>query len=95
MDTMQPSALSSLPSSTQSRLRSTQILTSLPQLVSELVQNAIDACARNVEVSIDAEEWECWVRDDGNGISKEGLAVLARGSGGGRYGWYQTLREDF
>ncbi|KAI0660771.1 hypothetical protein C8Q70DRAFT_972342 [Cubamyces menziesii] len=86
MDTMQPSALSSLPSSTQSRLRSTQILTSLPQLVSELVQNAIDACARNVEVSIDAEEWECWVRDDGNGISKEGLAVLARGSGGGRYG---------
>ncbi|KAH9899633.1 hypothetical protein C8Q73DRAFT_329317 [Cubamyces lactineus] len=86
MDTVKPSALSSLPSSTQSRLRSTQILTSLPQLVSELVQNAIDAGARNIEVSIDAEEWECWVRDDGTGISKEGLAVLAHGPGGGRYG---------
>ncbi|KAI0331238.1 hypothetical protein GY45DRAFT_1322484 [Cubamyces sp. BRFM 1775] len=86
MDTVKPAALSSLPSATQSRLRSTQILTSLPQLVSELVQNAIDAGARNIEVSIDAEEWECWVRDDGTGISKEGLAVLAHGPGGGRYG---------
>ncbi|OSD04616.1 hypothetical protein PYCCODRAFT_1386837 [Trametes coccinea BRFM310] len=78
--------ITSLPSSTQSRLRSTQILTSLPQLVSELVQNSLDAGARNVEISLDAAEWECWVRDDGAGISKEGLSILSQGSERGRYG---------
>ncbi|KAI0751023.1 hypothetical protein C8Q80DRAFT_1099789 [Daedaleopsis nitida] len=78
--------IASLSASTKSKLRSTQILTSLPQLVSELVQNSLDADARHIEVSIDPEEWECWVRDDGVGISRDSLAVLARGSEAGRYG---------
>ncbi|KAI0638404.1 hypothetical protein C8Q77DRAFT_1276186 [Trametes polyzona] len=75
-----------LPSSTQSRLRSTQILTSLPQLVSELIQNALDAGARTVDVSLDPEEWECSVRDDGHGIPRDGLAILTGGPQDGRYG---------
>ncbi|KAI9068501.1 hypothetical protein FKP32DRAFT_1561492 [Trametes sanguinea] len=79
-------SLTCLPTFTQSRLRSTQILTSLPQLVSELVQNSLDAGAQNVEISLDAAEWECWVRDDGVGISKEGLSILSQGSEIGRYG---------
>ena len=75
-----------LPPSTKSKLRSTQILTSLPQLVSELLQNSLDAGARHIDISIDPEEWECWVRDDGIGISRDGLALLTGGSEAGRYG---------
>lgn len=78
--------IASLPSSTQSQLRSTQILTSLPQLISELVQNSLDAGAHNIDVAVDPEEWECTVRDDGAGISRDGLDILARGSQDGRYG---------
>lgn len=75
-----------LPSSTRSKLRSTQILTSLTQIISELVQNSLDAGARQVDIGIDCEEWSCWVRDDGIGIDRDGLALLADGSDSGRYG---------
>ncbi|KAH9948429.1 hypothetical protein B0H21DRAFT_244966 [Amylocystis lapponica] len=78
--------ISALPGATQSRLRSTQILTSLSQVISELVQNALDAGARQVDIGVDCEEWTCWVRDDGAGIPRDGLALLARGSEAGRYG---------
>ncbi|RDX53868.1 hypothetical protein OH76DRAFT_1462114 [Lentinus brumalis] len=82
----QSAYIAPLPSSTRSKLRSTQILTSLPQLVSELVQNSLDAGARTIDVSLDPEEWECWVRDDGAGIPRDGLALLAGGAETGRYG---------
>ena len=85
MSNAEPS-LGHLPSSTKAKLRSTQILTSLPQLVSELVQNSLDANARSVDVTVDPEEWECCVRDDGDGITRDGLAVLAGGSVVARYG---------
>ncbi len=78
--------IKSLPSSTKSKLRSAQILTSLPQVVSELVQNSLDSGARNVEVSVDPGDWECCVRDDGSGISRDGLELLAGGPEKGRYG---------
>ncbi|OCH95920.1 hypothetical protein OBBRIDRAFT_766580 [Obba rivulosa] len=74
-----------LPPATQSKLRSTQILTSLPQIISELVQNSLDAGARHVDVGVDCEEWGCWIRDDGTGISRDGLAALEAGPDGGRY----------
>jgi DNA mismatch repair protein MLH3 len=70
---------------TKAKLRSTQILTSLPQLVSELVQNSLDANASHIEVGIDPSEWECWVRDDGQGMSVEGMEVLTKGHDKGRY----------
>ncbi|KAK0243083.1 hypothetical protein EDD85DRAFT_919109 [Armillaria nabsnona] len=65
-----------LPASTQSRIRSTQILTSLPQIVSELMQNSLDAGARHVDVGVDCEGWTCWVRDDGTGMGKDALAGI-------------------
>jgi DNA mismatch repair protein MLH3 len=71
---------------TRVRLRSTQILTSLPQIVSELVQNSLDASATRVEIGVDCEEWMCWVKDNGSGIPKDGLELLGRGSEEGRYG---------
>ena len=86
MNAAQERTIRSLAPTTQAKLRSTQIVTSLPQLVSELVQNSLDAGARSIEVSIDPEEWECWVRDDGLGLSRDGLALLAAGPESSRYG---------
>ena len=71
--------------STQTKLRSTQILTSLPQFVSELIQNSLDANASQIHVGLDCKEWTCWVQDDGFGISKEDLESLGQGDDGGRY----------
>lgn len=78
-----------LPPPVQARLRSTQILTSLPQIVSELVQNALDANASTIDIGLDCGEWTVWVRDDGAGISKDGLESLAEE--GSRYSACYTL----
>ncbi|KAI4522384.1 hypothetical protein K525DRAFT_238039 [Schizophyllum commune Loenen D] len=77
--------LERLSEATKTRLRSTQILTSLPQLVSELVQNSLDAGARHVDVGVNCEEYGCWVRDDGCGMGRQDLDALAVGGGGERY----------
>lgn len=71
--------------STQAKLRSTQILTSLPQIVSELIQNSLDANPSQIHVGLDCKEWMCWIQDDGHGISKDDLEKLGQGEDGGRY----------
>ncbi|KAM6496087.1 hypothetical protein JOM56_008793 [Amanita muscaria] len=78
-------SIKQLPPPTQTRLRSTQILTSLTQIVSELLQNSLDANPQRVDVGVDCEEWECWVTDDGVGISREPLSVIGQGQDVGRY----------
>lgn len=80
-----PEALQTLAEPVRTRLRSSQILTSLPQVVSELVQNALDASASHIDVGVDCQEWECWVKDDGHGISKSGLELLSKSYEAGRY----------
>lgn len=76
-------SLTRLPAPTQSKLRSTQILTSLSQIISELVQNALDAQACQIDIGVDCDEWSCWVRDDGIGMSKDDLTAF---QDAGRYG---------
>lgn len=83
------STIIQLPLSTQSQLRSTQILTSLTQVLSELIQNSLDAKATQIEVGVDCEGWECWVRDNGVGIKKDDLSLLAKV---GRYGMFTLTR---
>jgi DNA mismatch repair protein MLH3 len=78
--------LHQLPAPTRSKLRSTQILTSLPQVVSELLQNSLDANASHIEVGVDCENWSCWVKDDGEGISRDSLQHLTKSSDERRYG---------
>lgn len=78
--------IQALPPATRAQIRSTQTLTSLPQLVSELLQNALDAGARQVNVGVDRDDWSCWVTDNGHGMSKEDMSLLAQGSEEGRYG---------
>lgn len=38
-----------------------------------------------MDVGVDCEEWACWVRDDGVGISQDALDVIGGGSDSGRY----------
>ena len=80
-----PHQMHQLPPSTQSKIRSTQILTSLPQIISELVQNSLDAGASHINVGIDCEDWACWVRDDGRGIARDDFDALAGGGQAARY----------
>jgi DNA mismatch repair protein MLH3 len=83
--------------STRAKLRSTQILTSLPQIVSELIQNSLDANPSQIHIGLDCKEWTCWVQDDGHGISKEDLEKLGQGQDGGRYsklGYMLNSLED-
>lgn len=79
-------SIDKLDAATRAKIRSTQILTSLPQLVSELVQNSLDAGATLIDIGVNCDEWLCWVRDNGCGISKEGLSMLSKDSGESRYG---------
>ncbi|KIJ69942.1 hypothetical protein HYDPIDRAFT_23098 [Hydnomerulius pinastri MD-312] len=78
-------SLKQLSLETRAKLRSTQILTSLPQLISELVQNSIDSGASQIDIGVDCGEWSCWVMDDGTGFTKEGLAKIGQGLESGRY----------
>lgn len=87
-------AIIDLGAHTKAKLRSTQILTSLPQLVSELVQNSLDAGASHIEVGIDPAEWECWVRDNGTGMSAEGMEMLTKGHDEGRYSVLQNITRE-
>jgi DNA mismatch repair protein MLH3 len=74
-----------LPEPVRTRLRSTQLLTSLPHVVSELIQNSLDASASHIDIGVDCQEWECWVKDDGHGITKNDLGALSKSGEAGRY----------
>ncbi|KAG8890486.1 DNA mismatch repair protein [Tulasnella sp. 332] len=66
----------------QSQLRSSVILTNLAQIVSELVQNALDAQAKQIDIGVDPTDWSCWVRDSGNGMSRSDIKHLGTGTMG-------------
>ncbi|KAG9218816.1 hypothetical protein CCMSSC00406_0001070 [Pleurotus cornucopiae] len=87
-------SIEQLSAETRARLRSTQILTSLPQVVSELLQNSLDAGARQIAIGVNCDEWSCWVTDDGSGIGKDGLAALGKGSEHGRYNTSKVYSMD-
>lgn len=72
-----PEEIAPLPQRTRSILRSTVILTSLVQVVSELIQNSLDANARSIQVGVDCDDWSCWVQDDGMGFTIDNLELLA------------------
>lgn len=57
-----------LPAETQSQIRSSVHITSLGEVVSGLVKNAIDADATCVTVRLDLRRGSCAVVDNGHGI---------------------------
>lgn len=84
-----------LPESVALRLRSTLVVTSLSDAVFQLVQNSLDADARNIRVQANLARNSCVVEDDGVGIlpvdmgmvgQMYGQSPVARGGGGGETG---------
>ncbi len=49
-------------------IKSSTAITSLPQVVLGLLENALDAGAGNIQISIDVRRGDCKVEDDGDGI---------------------------
>lgn len=70
-----------LETTTVSQIRSTIHITSLSDVLSELIQNALDASASRIECSINLERWGVTVGDNGVGMDKKAVEVV-----GGRYG---------
>lgn len=93
--------LTSLSKPTRATLRSSVIIPTLPSVLSELVQNSLDAGATKIEIWIDPSKAGQSIRieDDGCGIDADGLSKLGRrgrssmggswqgGGGNGGYGF--------
>lgn len=67
-----------LPQDTKDQLRSTFLIQTLPSCIVELVQNALDAQARNIEVAVSLANWECRVTDNGIGIEPSSLELIGK-----------------
>ncbi|KAL7312159.1 hypothetical protein PS15m_007956 [Mucor circinelloides] len=50
------------------QLRSSLVITSITQCIKELIQNALDAKATNIDIFVDIEKFSLQVNDDGIGI---------------------------
>ena len=72
------SSIRALPADVISQLRSSFIIQSLPGCVVELVQNSLDARATSIEVAFGVDGWQCRVTDNGDGIDKQGLAIVGK-----------------
>ncbi|TQS33882.1 hypothetical protein Golomagni_05759, partial [Golovinomyces magnicellulatus] len=71
--------ITALPSSTVRLLGSTVNIVSPVDVVKELIDNAIDAAAKSIEVSISPNTLDrIQVRDDGHGIASTDFAFLAK-----------------
>ncbi|GJJ07218.1 hypothetical protein Clacol_001418 [Clathrus columnatus] len=75
-----------LPEFSRTILRSSTILTSIPQIIHEIVQNSLDAGASQVDIGVNLGLWQCWIRDNGHGIDRTDMKILAKGGEEGRYG---------
>ena len=86
-----PGLIHPLPPRTISTLRSSSLITSVAQAVTELVQNALDAHARQVVVYLDLERWALRVEDDGTGMRRETVEAIGSGL---RYGQSSMSRRS-
>ncbi|CDZ97281.1 DNA mismatch repair protein-MLH3 family [Phaffia rhodozyma] len=68
-----------LPSSLANHLRSQTIVPTLPQALSELIQNSLDAKSRHLSIYLSLSRWLLRVEDDGTGISRQGIERLRDG----------------
>ncbi|CDR39105.1 RHTO0S04e01398g1_1 [Rhodotorula toruloides] len=72
----EPPQLALLPPRTASLIRSSTIVPTLPSILSELVQNSIDARATAISCAVDLDTWTVRVEDNGTGIAQQDLALL-------------------
>lgn len=86
-------AITALPTSTVRLLGSSVAITSTPDLVKELIDNAIDAEATSIEVTVSADTVKkVQVRDNGQGIAFEDLDLLGRRSHTSKLRSFDELR---
>ncbi|GJC86914.1 DNA mismatch repair protein MutL [Colletotrichum liriopes] len=87
-------SISALPQSTCRLLKSTTVVVSPLSLVKELVDNAIDANATSIEVSISANTVDkVQVRDNGHGISPEDYDAVGRRSHTSKLRTFEDLQH--
>ena len=60
------------------RMAAGEVIDSPSAVIRELMENAIDAAATRITVSIWLEQWKIQVTDNGNGISAENLRTIAK-----------------
>uniref|UniRef100_T1I3W2 Piwi domain-containing protein n=1 Tax=Rhodnius prolixus TaxID=13249 RepID=T1I3W2_RHOPR len=78
-DSKKQSTLCCLPASTIKLLSSGQVITSVSTAVKELVENAIDAGASNIEITLENEGYEkIEVKDNGKGIRSEDVPYMCQ-----------------
>lgn len=83
-----PAGIKALPASTVRLVASSQVLTTPVSLIKELVDNAIDAKATSVDISISVNTIDkIEVRDNGQGIARDDLDFL------GKRGYTSKLRS--
>jgi len=73
-----PRQIHPLPVRTASHLRSSVVLPSLPSILTELIQNALDANSTKIDLSFDLTRWTLVCHDNGHGISWADLDQLGR-----------------
>ncbi|BGP28900.1 DNA mismatch repair protein [Rhodotorula toruloides] len=72
----EPPQLALLPPRTSSLIRSSTVVPTLPSILSELVQNSIDARATAISCAVDLDTWTVRVEDNGTGIAQQDFALL-------------------
>ncbi|GJC99747.1 DNA mismatch repair protein mutL [Colletotrichum higginsianum] len=83
-----------LPQSTARLLKSTTVVSSPLSLVKELVDNAVDANATNIEISLSANTVDkIQVRDNGHGINPEDYEALGRRSHTSKLRTFEELQS--
>jgi DNA mismatch repair protein MutL len=81
-------SIQELPLATSRLLSSSQVITTPASLVKELVDNALDAKATSIDISVAANVLDkIEVRDNGHGIASEDLSVI------GKRGYTSKLRD--
>ncbi|KAM0756638.1 hypothetical protein T439DRAFT_321333 [Meredithblackwellia eburnea MCA 4105] len=73
-----PPTIEPLPASTTSLLRSTLVVPSFPSILTELVQNSLDARSTSITLVVSLSRWSISCQDDGCGMSREDLRLLGR-----------------
>jgi DNA mismatch repair protein MLH3 len=61
-------SIQALPPDVVAQIKSSTVITSLNGVVSELIQNSLDAGSSNINITIDYVRGGCVVEDDGLGI---------------------------
>lgn len=78
-DIKKHATLHRLPASTVKLLTSGQVITSVSTAIKELVENAIDAEASNIEITLENEGFEkIEVKDNGRGIRREDVPYMCQ-----------------